>query len=551
MKITSDYKYYFNEFYPLLGLRLIYIWILSTTSVIVDLLSLSVMIPYIGGLVTGNPNELIPEKIQQYIIFIGFENNLFPIILASLIFKVMISLLNNYFKSYLVKEVTMKLRFSSLKHLFYSDYSALQKLKPAEVEFALSSEFQNIGNLIKTFINNLSRLFIFLAYIFLLFKVLGIKVVGVSLLYSAVVYTIFYFVQIQVKNNSEIFSRANNKYLEFINSGIENIRFLSIKSLKQLFLYKTFNHGKKADHKYYLLRLTEGILVSLREPLIITLILSIIFTSRSLFQIDLDNITLGLAIFWRTYNSFFEYLSSYNNMSSLKGSYINFKSILDKLNQSLVIKSNNHRKELSNIVISNLSFKLNDKILFDEINISLVKGDFVLLTGESGSGKSTFLNVLLGIEMMNSGEISIYDSKHELMSFNDTAIGFVDQKSVVFNDTLYNNLTMWAPVQTEIEHELESLTNLFPNQLFLKELHKDLNHKTLSGGQKQLINIIREIFLDPDILILDEPTSSLDEKSRNIVFEILNNISRNKIIIMITHNDSSLINYNKEITFKH
>ena len=474
--------------------------ILSITSLLIDLAALSVIIPFLGGLITQDFNEFIPEKIQEYFrLFNINEDYLFSLILIALIIKVLVSLVTNYYKAALVKESITKLREKSLKIFFYSKYSSINEFKPAEVEFALSSEFQNIGLLIKTLINNLSRGVLFVGYLFFLFLVLNIKFALLSILYSLIVFSIFYLFQNQVKENSKRFSFSNNKYLEFLNSGIDNLRYLNVKSIKKLFLEKILYQGEIADKKFYFLRLAEGVLISLREPIIILLILSIIYSSRSIFFLDLDNVTLGLALFWRTYNSFFEYLSSYNNMSSYKGSYINFKSVLNRLTHDNSIDDNYSKKIVNSLKVSSLAYEINGKKLFENLNLELKKGDILKINGKSGSGKSTFLNVLLGLLNPCEGETHFLDDKKNSISVKHLKIGFIDQKTVVFNDTLYNNLTLWDSQTKENIISLTRLINLFPNQPFLKNLFEELNQKKLSGGQKQMISIIRELYVDSDI----------------------------------------------------
>ena len=536
MKYFSDYKYYFKEFYSIIGIKLIGVLILSISSLFIDLIALSVIIPFIGGLITQNFNEFLPEKIQEYFrLFNINEDYLFYMILISLIIKVLVSLLTNYYKAALVRESITKLRDKSLKTFFYSKFSSINEFKPAEVEFALSSEFQNIGLLIKTLINNLSRGVLFIGYLFFLFLVLNIKFAVLSILYSLIVFSFFYLFQNQVKENSKRFSLSNNKYLEFLSSGIDNLRYLNVKSIKKLFLEKILYQGEIADKKFYFLRLAEGVLLSLREPIIIILILSIIYSSRSIFFLDLDNVTLGLALFWRTYNSFFEYLSSYNNMSSYKGSYINFKSVLNKLSNNNSIENDFSKKPINCLKVSNLSYEINGKKLFENINLDLKKGDILKVNGQSGSGKSTFINVLLGLLSPYDGEIHFLDDKKNSISVRHLKIGFIDQKTVVFNDTLYNNLTLWDSITNEKISSLTKLLNLFPNQPFLKNLHDELNQKKLSGGQKQMISIIRELYVESDILILDEPTSSIDKQNSRNFYNYLKNISSDKILIIVSH----------------
>lgn len=549
MKFFSDHIFYFKKFYPIMGFKLIWVIFFSLISLVTDLLTLSLVIPFIGSVLKLEITELIPEKIQAYLSLMGFkQESILYFITALIISKILISIFNEYFKALLVKKSIQVLREISITKLLYSDYNSVLNFRSSDIEFAFSSEFQNISILIKTFINNFSRAILFCGYFIILFKLLGIKILLISGFYSLVVYSIFNFAQKKVKGYSITFSKSNNGYLGSLSSVIDNLRYIKGKSTQDTFIAKTLKLGDLADKHFFYLRLSEGFLKSLREPLIIALIITIIITSRSIFSIELDNITLGLAIFWRTYNSFFEYLSSYNNMSALKGSFINFNSFLEKIKILIRNSTIDNNREIFKITVSNLSAKINEITLFSNLNFELKKGESLLIIGQSGSGKSTLLNYLLGLLKPIEGNILFSDQNDKNIDENKINYGFIDQNSVVFEDTLFNNITLWKDKSSQNISKIRQLTKVFPHQDILSDLEKQINPKKISGGQKQMIAIIRELFFDNDLLILDEPTSSLDITNKSFFYKELEKLRKDKILILVSHDNSIPINFSKTIS---
>ena len=206
----------------------------------------------------------------------------------------------------------------------------------------------------------------------------------------------------------------------------------------------------------------------------------------------------------------------------------------------------NKNIEIKSIKVKNLSFAFkkdteNKKIL-DDINLTIKPGQITGLIGRTGSGKSTFANIISGLIENYEGEYLI----NENLNFNKKILqkitGHVSQHVNLIDDTIINNICFGVPKnkidfqkvnQLTQELNLEDLINSLPQKLESNIGEQGLK---LSGGQRQKISLARTLYLDPKIIIFDESTSSLDMKSENDFMEILNKIKINKIILFITHN---------------
>jgi len=193
-------------------------------------------------------------------------------------------------------------------------------------------------------------------------------------------------------------------------------------------------------------------------------------------------------------------------------------------------------------------FKYRNQWVLEDINLEIPKGKTVALVGQSGSGKSTMVDLLPRFYDINEGQIlidgiDIRDTEvYELRSL----MGNVNQEAILFNDTFFNNIAFGVE-QATMEQVIEAakIANAHDFIIATEDGYNtnigDRGGK-LSGGQRQRVSIARAILKDPQILILDEATSALDTESERLVQEALENLMRNRTTIVIAHRLSTIIN---------
>jgi ABC-type multidrug transport system fused ATPase/permease subunit len=203
------------------------------------------------------------------------------------------------------------------------------------------------------------------------------------------------------------------------------------------------------------------------------------------------------------------------------------------------------------IEYKNVSFKYHkggEGHVLKNIHLTIAKGKTVALVGQSGSGKTTLADMLPRFYDADEGEILIdgINIKELKTQSLRSHIGVVTQESILFNDTLYNNILFGLEGKTEAEViEAAKIANAHDFITQMKEGYQtnigDRGSK-LSGGQKQRINIARAVLKNPDILILDEATSALDTESEKLVQEALQKLMKNRTSIVIAHRLSTIQN---------
>ena len=186
---------------------------------------------------------------------------------------------------------------------------------------------------------------------------------------------------------------------------------------------------------------------------------------------------------------------------------------------------------------------------FNKINLEFNIGEFVAITGESGSGKSTLLNVISGLDTYEEGEMYIdgkETSHYTEKDFEDYRRKYIG--NIFQNFNLVNSYTVYQNIELVLLLNGEKKKNIKPKVLELIKkvgLYKFRNTKIskLSGGQKQRVGIARALAKDTPIIIADEPTGNLDKKSAEEIIKLLSQISKDKLVIIVTHNYEQVEKY--------
>ena len=198
------------------------------------------------------------------------------------------------------------------------------------------------------------------------------------------------------------------------------------------------------------------------------------------------------------------------------------------------------------ISLKNISFKYDNEYVLKDFSLEIPKGKTVALVGQSGSGKSTIANLIARFYDVNEGSITFdgTDIRNlKIQSLHDL-IGIVSQDSILFNDTITNNLLIGKASATPMEiEEAAKVANAYDFIEALPEKFQtnigDMGGK-LSGGQKQRLSIARAVLKNPPIMILDEATSALDTESEKLVQNALEKMMMNRTSLVIAHRLSTI-----------
>ncbi|WP_417365676.1 ABC transporter ATP-binding protein [Flavobacterium beibuense] len=207
------------------------------------------------------------------------------------------------------------------------------------------------------------------------------------------------------------------------------------------------------------------------------------------------------------------------------------------------IEKNTFEKE---IAIENINFRYEDENVLKDFSLTIPKGKTVALVGQSGSGKSTIANLLTRFYDVQEGSVKIDSTNIKDMSLHSLRglMGLVTQDSILFNETIRNNIMLGKPDATE--EEVINALKIANAYEFVKDLPKGIDTNIgdsgnkLSGGQKQRLSIARAVLKNPPIMILDEATSALDTESERLVQQALENMMKNRTSVVIAHRLSTI-----------
>ena len=194
------------------------------------------------------------------------------------------------------------------------------------------------------------------------------------------------------------------------------------------------------------------------------------------------------------------------------------------------------------ITMKNIEKKFGDKVIFDQFNMSVQAGEFVSIMGKSGKGKTTLLNMIGMIEHPDGGEITIcgeknpkfYSAAARKLRANKIAYLFQNY-GLIDNDTVEQNLKVSARFRKESRSRQKARFAAALEAVGLKGYEKRKVF-TLSGGEQQRVALAKVIVKDPELILADEPTGSLDADNRDYILDIMKKLNeKGKTIIVVTH----------------
>jgi len=295
-------------------------------------------------------------------------------------------------------------------------------------------------------------------------------------------------------------------------------------------------------------------------PISLILIITVFFYLYSL-EIEFTSLITSIALFgaaaFRILPSLNRILQAFQDLSFnapsiniINKEFKNNSIVNDQINEKKVHKIN----FTDSININNLSFGYSNdtsKIILNNINLEIKKGDHIGIVGKSGQGKSTFVDLLLGLIKPINGQITIDGIALENINFNGMLFGYVPQNIYLTDDSIINNIAFGESKKNINYNNLDDAINNAQLSDFIKNLENGLDTIVgergvrISGGQLQRVGIARALYRNPDIIILDEATSSLDVETENQFMNSINNLIKNKTLITISHRFNTLKNCNK------
>jgi len=530
---------------------------------LIEVISVSLIIPAISMIIDFSNIE----KIKTYILplfnseindFID-NNFLFLFVIFSIlifVFKYFFMYLLIYSKMKYVSNIIIRISQALYKSYISRPYSFHLKNSTSQLIYNINSETQNFA---QGFLSPLLEIIIELVIIFGLLILLFIYEPIGSLFIISISFVAGYLFH----NYTHLKALARGKQrrineingLKTIQQGLSGIKELIIYSKKKFFLSEYYNYNLIT---YNLITKQQTLVDTSKYFIELVAIFSVIVLIFFLMTFQSAGFVLiKLSLFGIV---FFKILPALNRVISAK-QRISFSLVsLDNIYKEIKnysISENDKKTNTKEILfkkkinLKNISYSYDSRIkILENLNLNINKGETIGILGESGSGKSTMINILVGFLKPSIGEILVdnvsLDSNQKIEMWQKR-IAYVPQSFFMLEDSIRSNI-VFEPNFASRAHDKEIFSSLKNAQIlnYVKSLPKKLDTligergAKISVGQAQRLSLARALYKSHDVLILDEVTSALDIKNQNKIIEVLKRIKKKKTIIIITHHKSML-----------
>lgn len=529
--------------------------------------SLGMIIPIVDNILTGKPIAL-PGAVHPPALLTDIINKInsmpkpallnWVILLVSFLFLLKEAFLffQTYFMNLLGQSVLKDVRDAVYKKLLQLSNDFYSNMKTGELVSRITFDTGVIVNSITEGLTDLLlqpiQVIIYLALL------IGIKVYfSISwwlILVTILVFPVITYPVIRIGNKLRKISTATQESMSDINSvlfetiyGIGIVKSFSAENYQE-------ERFKACNHRFFKMNLKSVKRIAIISPLgeLVGLLCTAIVLWCGGREVVEGRLSAGAFIAFLA--ALLSLIKPFKRLSRLYGINVQAVSAITRvfniLDREVIIKNKENALVMNgfkeSIEFKNINFGYNKEVVLKDVNIKIAKGEVLAIVGLSGAGKTTFVNLLPRFYDPASGNIyidgvSIKDISIESLRKN---IGMVSQETILFNDTLRNNIAFGLP-ESSLENVIQAGKAANAHNFIMKmpegynTIIGDRGIK-LSGGEKQRIAIARALFKDPPILILDEATSQLDTESEKLVQEAIERLMANRTVLVIAHRLSTI-----------
>tara|TARA_B100000767_G_scaffold76214_1_gene72809 strand:- start:728 stop:2557 length:1830 start_codon:yes stop_codon:yes gene_type:complete len=474
------------------------------------------------------------------------------------LFRYLASYAITFLRTGIVKDLRDKL-YSKIVELPIAYFSEKRK---GDIIARMTSDVQEVENSILTSIETIVRepLTVIISITIMLFMSLKLTLFVFILL--PVSGFIISSISKKLKANSVKAQKETGNFLSFIEETLTGLRIIKSFNAENV-IEKKFNNSTLSFRKLMTSVFHRQTLASpMSEFLGSATIIAILWYGgaeviNKTSALDSSKFLGYILLFYTVLNPIKLITTTFYNIQKGEASAERIMQVLNTKN-SIKDKPNAIIKEdfINKIEFKNISFKYKDDYVLKDFSLIVNKGETVALVGQSGSGKSTLANLITRFYDVNKGDILIDNKNIKDVTKKSLRglMGIVSQDSILFNDTITNNIKLGAQDATDTAIlESAKIANAYE---FIKQLPQQFetnigdSGNTLSGGQKQRLSIARAVLKNPPIMILDEATSALDTESEQLVQVALEKMMQNRTSLVIAHRLSTIQKADKIIVMK-
>ena len=531
--------------------------VILTISSLLEFMTLGTIVPLLSSLLNlGQADLYFLKFLKNYSNPENFFSNILFIfiffIIFSMIFRIIVIKSNEKFSALLATDLSSKIFYKTL----IQDYDVIISQNSNNLIAGMTEKITMYAGLVTQLLNLFSSFIISLGILIYLF-IYDYKITVITLIFVAITFSIIILIsKSYIDKNGQTASNFSEKRFKVVQESINGIRDIILSNSHNLFL----NSYKALESKFRLsihrLNFAQNSPKLIIEGLGIIILLSVSYVLLNANRGNENEFIINLAVFafaaqkllplinifynsWAGFKSYIYVVRDIHLLLSRENNLNNYK--------TKNIKTIEFKKE---IVFKNINFKYksNSKNIFNNLKIQIKHNSINGLVGKTGSGKSTFIDLLMGLLKPVKGEIFIDNVQLDTSTIRSwqQKISHVPQNAFLLNASLRENI-IFNNFGNKINEEkllqvcedarINDFLNDLPNGILTEIGERGSN---LSGGQRQRITIARALYLDKPILILDEATNALDYETEDIILNNIKKNYRNKTIVMVSHRIDNL-----------
>jgi len=440
-----------------------------------------------------------------------------------------------------------------IRTIFNTDYVHLTKYDAGYLTNGVVREIESVNHGVRMLIDLIVATV--MASIYILLPALMQPILTISLFALGIPIAGLAYVMIQKTRTlsvklTEIHGRQESFFIE----GIRNAKYVKATGRVSIISNRMIRETNRVSEIFRKFFILGGISRYAPEPLVVFVMAAVIIIYTRGFDHSITEILFLMFLFYQSAKNMLKVQSSLRQFIEATGSLRLYEKLRKDLDIHRVAEDSTKLEpnldapiKLSNITVN---YPNADAAALTHIDLEIPSRSTVALVGASGSGKTTIANLVCGLVVPSSGEISIGGVPYDSISSTglQQSIGYVTQESAVFNGSLLENVTLWDP-KPDIKHVTDILNQLDLNNIGISSKNPNFINNViggdgaqLSGGERQRLSIARELYRNPKIMILDEATSALDSELELKIDQLLESQKGSKTFLIIAHRLSTVRN---------
>ena len=559
-KIANKYFESLVYFYRHLGHKVFIVFGFSLLIGILDSLGLTMFLPLLQMVNESSSIDTSDLGRLSFLLEIfkvtGIQFGLLSILLimsSFFLIKGVVYYIGGIYRVNVQEDFIDRLRSKNLKGLNGLKYKYFVSADAGRIQNTLTGEVDKVANAFKFYFRALQNGIMIMMYMTFAFLIDAQFAILVTLggVCANFVYKRFYE---ETKRVSSKLNSDSNIYQGLVLQNVSNYKYLKSTGTLNRYQEKLLYYIDKIKKSNRKIGSLDAFLTAVREPLLIIIVVTIIYIQTSLLGSQLGPILISLIFFYRALNYLLQLQMDWNRFLAISGSVDNVTAFEKEMDQH---KEINGTVELSRPIkkldLKGIYFSYDGNSVLQDINIKINRCETIGFVGESGSGKTTLVNLIAGLLPIEEGVYYVNDVESRKLSFQSfqKRIGYITQDSIIFNDTMFNNITFWADKTDENLNKFwevlskTALKDFVETMPFREDEILGHNGINLSGGQKQRVSIARELFKSAELLIFDEATSALDSETENLIQKNIETLIGDYTILIIAHRIATVKNADK------